>query len=101
MTLFETMLKFIAQSITKPEGQLMLPMETPKIQSVLGIKIKEDDDDRGAAGDHYIVRCQMLRWVVTGTVPQSGVFEQYEATCLVDRQEFDKFNRKEKSIIWL
>jgi hypothetical protein len=44
MTLFETMLKFIAQSIAKPDGQLMLPMETPKIQAVLGIKIKESLD---------------------------------------------------------
>ena len=99
--MFETMLKFIAQSITKPDGQLILPDLTPKIQMVTSIKLKEDDDDRGAAGDHYIVKCQMLHWVVTGTSRDSGVFEQYEATCLVDRQEFDKYNRKEKSIIWI
>lgn len=101
MTTRESMLKFLCERMKKPDGQLMLPDVTPKIQQVLEIKLKDDDDDNGSAGEHYVVKCQMLHWVVTGTSNNSGVFEQYEATCLVDRREFDKFVNKEKAIIWL
>jgi hypothetical protein len=101
MTTRESMLKFLFERMKKSDGQLMLPDVTPKIQQVLEIKLKEDDDDNGAAGEHYVVKCQMLHWVVTGTSRDAGVFEQYEATCLVDRREFDKFVNKEKAIIWL
>jgi hypothetical protein len=101
MTTRETMLKFIVERMKKPDGQLMLPDLAPKVQQVLSIGLKDYDDDNGAAGEYYIVNCQMLHWVVTGTSRDAGVFEQYEATCLVDRREFDKFVNKEKAIIWL
>jgi len=97
--LFELMLKFIHEHQEKQ--QQYLADKYPKIQQVLSIKAKEDDDDNGASGSHYIVKCQMLHFVTTGTSRASGVFEQYEATCLVDAREFEKFKNKEKSIIWL
>jgi hypothetical protein len=98
-TMFESMLKFIHEHQEKEQRYLV--DKYPKIQQVLSIKAKDSDDDNGASGSKYIVKCQMLHLVNTGTSRAAGVFEQYEATCLVDVQEFDNYRKKRNSIIWL
>ncbi len=78
----------------------------PKINRVLDVKIKDCDDDYGAMGEHYMVKCEMLVYTNTGTGTvsdcfKSGTFEYIESTCLVNIAEFKKFVRKQHSIIWL
>jgi hypothetical protein len=96
MTTKELMLEFISQRQGDPTDNTF-----PKIQQILEIKMKENDDEHGAMGEHYVVKCQMIVYRNTSTSPNGGVFEQCEATCLVDTHEFKKFVSKENAIIWL
>jgi len=90
------MLEFISQRQGDPKDNIY-----PKIQKVLDVKIKEEDDDYGAMGERYIVKCLMLRYANTGTNRNAITPIQEEAICLVDVNEFKKFVNKENAIIWL
>jgi len=96
MTQREAMVKFIAERLGDSSDNTV-----PKIQQVLHIGIKDSDDDNGPIGKHYVVKCLMIRWKITGTVPKSGVYEQFEATCLVNRHIFDKYMINENALIWI
>ena len=75
-----------------------IKLKTPNLKEVLDFSIKKCDDEEGAIGEHYIVRCILLIPDSTSTV-----FTTIESkrTCLVDRQEFQKWKRKEDSIRWV
>lgn len=88
------MLEFIVQHEGDPQTKTY-----PKIQQVLEIKMKENDDNYGAMGEHYVVKCKMLVYTNTGTTPSGGVFENVDATCLIDVAEFKKLS-EEKQIAW-
>jgi hypothetical protein len=92
----ELMCEFIAQH----EGDSS-DKTYPKINQVLSFKIKDCDDDYGAMGEHYVVKCKMLVYTDTGTAPSGGTFKYIESTCLVDVIEFKKFVSKQHSVIWL
>ena len=96
MTVIEDMLEFLKQQEGEPYQVI------PRVQKVLGIKLKDCDDDYGAIGEHYIVNCKM-RWNNVTIEPSNEIQKgkAYEAVCLVSRKEFDKFRNKQQAIIWL
>ncbi len=75
-------------------------MKKPNLLEVLDVKLKEDDDENGFIGEHYIVRC--LLSCPDTSIPIDNSMGRKESTCLVDRYEFHKWiNKNEKSIIWI
>lgn len=96
MTKKEAMLEFLKQRESDPSDKYY-----PKVQQVLEMKLKDCDDDNGAAGEHYQVKCLMIYYENVGTVVHAVRPVQKEATCLVDVHEFTKFMKKENAIIWL
>ena len=103
MTVIEDMLEFLKQQEDEPYQVI------PRVQKVLGIKLKDCDDDYGAIGEHYIVKCKM-RFRNHSTAPTGyGIdisdsnpkSKTYEATCLVSRKEFDKYRNEKQTVIWI
>ena len=96
MTIFESMLEFLKEQEVEPFHVL------PRVQRIIGIKLKEDDDDYGAARQHYIVRCEMLNKTIAyseeNTVTEGKL---YETKCLVNAIEFDNYRQKRNKVIWL
>jgi len=58
------------------------------ITRIVGLKIKDWDDDIGCIGEHYIVDCEIKG---KGLKPRM---------CYVKRQLFNNFRNKSESIIW-
>jgi len=52
----------------------------------MDIKLKDDDDEYGVIGEHYIVNCS---------------FGKTKKTCLVNVLEFERWKRKEYPIRWI
>ena len=96
MTVFESMLEFLKQEEGDPFQVL------PRVREVLSIKLKDCDDDYGPIGEHYVVKCKMLlrntAYTKENTITKGKV---YEATCLVNVREFDKFRSVKNKVIWL
>jgi hypothetical protein len=96
MTVFESMQEFLKEQEGDPFNIL------PRVQKVLSIKLKDCDDDYGPIGKHYVVKCKMLlkttAYTKENTMTKGKV---YEATCLVDVREFDKFRSAKNKVIWL
>lgn len=96
MTVFESMHEFLKEQ----EGE---PFEVkPRVQKITSIKLKEDDDDFGAAGKHYIVKCKMLIKNTAFSKPNTIIKGKvYDATCLVDAHVFNEYREKTNKVIWL
>jgi len=58
------------------------------ITKIIGVKIKDWDDDIGAIGEHFIVECEIKNRGLT------------KHKCYVDRKTYFDFINKSKSIIW-
>ena len=93
------MLEFISEH--QAQNAQYLVDKYPKIQRVLEISEKEEDDDNGPAGYHYVVKCKMITFTNTGTSVTGGQFQELENTCLVSKKEFQKFVNLKQAIIWL
>lgn len=73
--------------------------KNPYIKEVLDFTIKKDDDDFGAIGEHYVVKC--LIYVPDPTIPIHNMLGEIERTCLVDVNEFNNSLKGAKSVIWI
>lgn len=73
--------------------------KNPNLVEILDIKLKEDDDEYGAIGEHYVVKCSLK--VLSSSSTSNNVLVDEEQTCLVNVLEFQKWARKEDSIIWI
>lgn len=103
MTIIEDMLEFLKQNEGEPHQII------PRVQKVLGIKLKDCDDDYGAIGEHYVVKCKM-RFENHSIDPVNHIIDisngnpkskTYETICLVSKKEFDNYRNKQQTIIWL
>lgn len=95
MTIIEDMLEFLKQQ----EGESFQIM--PRVVKVLGIKLKDCDDNYGAIGEHYVVNCKMKWHNVPYEPMQHGTYKNYKAVCLVSKKEFDNYRNKKQTVIWL
>jgi hypothetical protein len=75
-----------------------IKLKTPSLKSVVDYSLKDYDDEDGAIGEHIIVKCILS---VQDTSATTFAFKEEVRTCLVDRDEFRKWKRKEDSIKWL
>jgi hypothetical protein len=69
------------------------------VEEILEVKIKECDDDKGAMGEHYIVRLKQR--VPDFTMTTGNQYKLIESTCLVNARQFNDFVEKHRAIIWL
>ena len=69
------------------------------IEEILEVKIKEDDDDHGPMGEHYVVKLEQR--VPNFTFTAGNQYKLVESTCLVNAKQFNNFVEKHKAVIWL
>jgi len=70
-----------------------------RVRNVLDVSVKVDDDNYGSAGEHYIVKCEMV--IPDYNLPLNNLIGREDAVCLVDAQEFLKWRDKKDSVIWI
>jgi len=104
MTTKEVMLEFLK----KEEEKITFNDVCPRVQKVLQIEPKTNNDEYGGCGEHYKVKCQMLRCDNPPVLTMEGEpygrtikGKPYEAICLVDAKEFNEYKSKKNKIIWL
>ena len=73
--------------------------KNPEIQEVLDVRVKDDDDEDGFIGEHYIVNCLVRK--INPNTPSGFPEENVEKTCLVDIKIFRKWVKNEESIKWI
>lgn len=69
----------------------------PSISEVLSIKIKTDDDEHGAACDHYIVEYNLMCIDVTFTSPHINIKKK----CLVEKNTYQIWKNKKNCVIFI
>ena len=69
------------------------------IEEIVSVKIKEDDDDNGAMGEHYVVTLKQR--VPDFTMTTGNQYKLVESKCLVNARQFNDFVEKHRAIIWL
>jgi hypothetical protein len=69
------------------------------IEEILSVKIKEDDDDHGPMGKHYVVKLKQRMPDFSFT--SGNQYKSVESTCLVNARQFNHFVGKLKAVIWL
>lgn len=69
------------------------------VEEIIDIKAKEDDDEYGAAGAHYIVTLKIR--VPDNSLTSVNQTKIIEKKCLVSIRQFNDFVEKHKAIIWL
>jgi len=75
-----------------------IKLKTPSLEKIIEYSLKDTDDEDGYIGEHYIVKCLLISPSYTSTIPIDTLVER---TCLVDRDEFRRWKRKEDSIRWI
>ena len=80
-------------------GFLKQEANTTFVEEVIDVKAKEDDDEYGAAGQHYIVTVKIR--VPDFHFTTSDQTKIVDAKCLVNVRQFNDFVEKHKAIIWL
>ena len=76
-----------------------IKLKTPNLKEVLGVKVKDYDDENGFIDEHYEVRC--LLSVPDTNIPIQNMLGEREKICLVDKQEFNKWVKGESSVKWI
>lgn len=74
-----------------------IKQKNPGLQKVISFKVKDKCDKNGFVGEHYKVKC-MLRLIDPGS--PTGFNRNVEKICLVNIEEFIKWIKSERSIIW-
>ena len=69
------------------------------IEEILSVKIKEDDDDNGPMGEHYVV--QLKQRMPDFTMTCGNQYKLVTSTCLVNARQFNNFVEKHRAVIWL
>ena len=69
------------------------------IEEILSVELKEDDDDHGKAGEHYVVR--LKHCIPKFTFTAGNQYELVEATCLVNVKQFNHYVEKNQAVIWI
>jgi len=68
-----------------------IKIKTPHLMHIENIELKDYDDEYGAIGEHYVVRCFLK-------VKEEMAVKK---TCLVNAVVFNNWARKEESIMWI
>lgn len=80
-------------------GFLKQEANTTFVEEVVDVKAKEDDDEYGAAGQHYIVTVKIR--VPDFSYTTGNQTKIVETKCLVNIRQFNNFVEKHKAVIWL
>ena len=79
-----------------------IKLKCSNLKEVVSYKIKDyDDEDGGAIGEHYIVDCILNATQYRHVTLSKTSTLEIKRTCLVDRDEFRRWRRKENSIKWI